>query len=66
MSHEPQDGPNRYICFCGVTVVGQTVCPDCSRALTDVLLRACAARNEVATDRGSDDVPMTTPISVAV
>ena len=33
---EPQ---GRHICFCGALLVGQAICPDCARAMAQVLLK---------------------------
>jgi hypothetical protein len=37
---EPQ---HRYICFCGATVTGATVCGECAEAMVAALLNALPA-----------------------
>ena len=37
------DLQHRYICFCGLTVIGATVCSDCARAMVTVLLNTAIA-----------------------
>jgi uncharacterized protein (UPF0212 family) len=46
---EGERQPSRYICFCGVTVIGATVCPDCAAAMVAVLLEAATARVAIET-----------------
>lgn len=48
------ESPPRYICFCGLTIIGATVCPDCAKEMASALLRAAAAR----TARRGDGEPV--------
>jgi hypothetical protein len=37
------ESPHRYICFCGATVIGVTVCEECAAAMVRALLNALPA-----------------------
>ncbi len=52
-----ETGAQRHICFCGVTVIGASVCSACAQVMVDALLRASQARAAQSADTSSEAIP---------